>query len=216
MPTVRAMVIHQGASNDPKDRYVNTLHFGTSGDIHQNAQLVENIGDALDDLYSALDPYMPDSLTREYRLYDLSQATPREPVYVTPLSQPANEGTAVLPFEVAAVLSFYSFRNTPRSRGRLYLGPLVQSVAVPGGPNRDPHIAPAFRAAVLAGAQAMGANIRSGAGTESSGYWGIRVAATDGGTLATVTDAWMDDAFDTMRKRGTAATMRDEVSIPQS
>lgn len=209
MPNIRVMNILQAPSNDPKDRYINTLHFRTTAvGITEDLQL--NVGGALDTFWTAIDPYIPADLTRmEYRFYDLADPEPREPTFVPATAQPSGLGNAY-PFEVSAVLSYYSYRNIRRQRGRMYLGPLVPSVADTSTTNGDPQVSATFRQVVLDALVYLQSDVRNAAGDGTATFciW----SPTDG-QMRTVTDAWMDNAFDTQRRRGTAATSRLEAVL---
>lgn len=138
-----------------------------------------------------------------------------------PLGAPAYElawigpsaptGTDNLPTEVAGVASFHATlvgqdeevgatRPRARRRGRLYLGPLttqaVQSLSVP-----SPLLGTEFRTAM---AFAM-AELRD-ASTALSIPWGVWSRADL--VVRPVVGGWTDNAFDTQRRRGTAATAR--------
>lgn len=216
MPLIRAMSILQAPSGEAKDRYISNFHFFVSGPLIENGAI--NIGDSLDDFWAAVDPFIPQSLVREeYRLYDLTDPKPREPTFVAPNTQPVGAGVP-MPYEVATVLSFYSGRNLPRLRNRVYLGPITSDVVTTGEINSDPQIDPAFMQLVFDGANAMAANVRStagGVGDElQAGAWHT-FSTFDVPGQTPVTNMWMDNAFDTQRRRGSAATFRLTEEVTQ-
>lgn len=208
MAIFRVMAIHQGASDDPKDRYVNNFHFSGVIPAGVSEDLVANVTGALDDFYGVLHPFMRSSITLEdYRFYNLDDAKPRPVTFSAAGSQPSGTGTPY-PYEVAAALSFYSVRNLPRRRGRLFLGPLTSSVSATGDINDDPQVSVAFRQLMTAAADALATDVAS-AGGDGAVAWSI-YSPTDG-QARPVTHAWMDNAFDTIRARGSASTARTTV-----
>jgi hypothetical protein len=100
---------------------------------------------------------------------------------------------------VAVTASFWSGRNSPRTRGRLYLGPLDRSVISSG--TGDVRFGTTYRQAVNAAMSAL----RS---ADSAGLaWGVW--SETGGLLSYPIDGgWTDDAFDTQRRRGVKAAAR--------
>lgn len=216
MSIIRAMAVLQGASGLAKDRYINTWHFFRSAGT-LTADTATNIGSSLDLFYGAIDGFIRPEIDRaDYRIYDLADPEPREPTLVPAVAQPSGLGEAY-PFEVAACLSFYGGRNLPRRRGRVYLGPLTTACADTQRSNGEPGPSAAFRTAILDGAEAMAAAVRS-AGGDGAAAWCVYSPTTDaeGGDVLhhNVTDAWVDDAFDTQRRRGDAPTMRTTRVIP--
>lgn len=113
-----------------------------------------------------------------------------------------------MPSEVAVVLSFHGdltgalveVGNTrPRARrhGRVFLGPLNKN-AVEEGLLSVVRPAVAFRTAVIDAAEVL---------AESAGpVWSVW-SRTDG-VIREVRGGWVDDAFDTQRRRGVAPTLR--------
>lgn len=201
---IRAQVILQGVSGMAEDRYVTTWAFAVSppGTVNETA---------LDDAAEALREFWEDSVgvgdtvkswlgsqvgSITMNLYDLGQTPPREPhpydvISFTPTS------SASFPSEVASCLSFYSDRNLPRQRGRVYIGPLKTTVAdQPDGIVRPKEL---FRTDLAAAAARL-------AGLTSSVRWGVLSQAD--GVILEVTDGWIDDAFDIHRSRGEDATLR--------
>ena len=210
MSIFRLMSILQGASNDPKDRYVNVLHLNADAGLDAD-DVATTIATAMEPFWETVDTYIPQSVTRqEFRLYNLDDPEPREPTYMLPLSTPTSTAPA-LPYEVAATLSFYATRNIRSYRGRIFLGPLTQDIVVPGAVNADPQILPTARQEIVDAFIDMCQDIKD-AGTPGSVRVGV-YSPTDG-VIREVTDCWMDNAFDTIRARGTAASARTEASLP--
>lgn len=213
MSVFRVMSILQAASGDPKDRFVNTMHF-SNGDVGTDvhADVIARLEYSLDRFWTAFDPFIPTSLTREdYRIYNLTDTEPREVHYGTATAQPTGEDSP-LPFEVSACLSVYADRNIRRRRGRVYIGPLTDLVAAVGEVNVDPQLSPAFRVIATDAAEDLQTDAENaGGGPGEPLSWGV-YSPTDG-LARRITNAWMDNAFDTIRSRGSASTQRTTVAF---
>jgi hypothetical protein len=146
---------------------------------------------------------MPNNVTSwSQKVYDLG-APPggRAPVSYDLTSQmPPRSSAARLPHEVAVCLSLQTPVIGRRGRGRLFLGPFVNAV----GENKPGGLAVteawrkrfAHQASVLA----------AGNGVEMQ--WAIW--STTRSQFENVVGAYVDDAFDTQRRRGTKATVRTQ------
>jgi hypothetical protein len=126
------------------------------------------------------------------KVYDAKKAPPSYPLAT--VTNPGTPPTSGLPREVAICLSFYGTWNRPTYRGRLYL-PASWFTSVsqvrPTG---------AIVTAALNFADVLGKNMPSGM------FW--TVYSRKKGTDAQVTDAWVDDEWDTVRSRGLRPTTR--------
>lgn len=174
----------------------------------------------LDDFYLAIGGYYGSSVSRvsmvhEHLVYDLAAEldTPGSgtgsPILVENFSIPVALASAGLPSEVATVLSFHAALGgapvevggtRPRSRrhGRVFLGPLnIQCMNEEAGFGETRPRA-AFRTVVADAAEAM----IVGTGNDWS------VWSRVDGTVREVVGGWIDNAFDTQRRRGVAATGR--------
>lgn len=204
-----------------EDRMVNTFHFEGDSTI----AIVGNAFDMVEDFYTT-DPTglgisVSDRLssglagTWTLRAYNLEDAPPRVPVDER-AGTAFTPGTGRLPSEVSVVLSFQAVPQSgipqARRRNRIYVGPLSETGVL--GSNGRPS---AGIIDVLAGAardmkQASDASINMNwvvysptiAGPESTGNPPPNVA----GAFALVNNGWVDDAFDTQRRRGLAPTAR--------
>jgi hypothetical protein len=143
-------------------------------------------------------------------LYDLADPEPRVPKGEGPFNI-VPSGTESLPTEVAACLSFQGLAasgvNQARRRGRVFLGPLNRECTVMVGgrtllePGRQTVIADAADA--LLNSQAL-------AGVP----WAVfsPTARATGASLfdatTIVNNGWVDNAFDTIRSRGTDPSTR--------
>lgn len=201
------MSIINGNSGMPEDRFVNTWHFIGDDEVGM-AEWADDIKDELDTFYGALAAFFNGTYLGEgeYRCYDLADPEPREPTVLTHGWTPGSS-TVPLPFEVASCASFYSFRNIPRQRGRVYLGPLAGNASV-SDTIRGPIPSAPFRTAVADAMEAM-ANDAS-----NSVRWAV-YSPTDG-IARQITAGWVDDAWDTQRSRGPEPTARTSWELPSA
>lgn len=210
----RAQVIFPGASGLPKDRFVNTFAFLRKETIIPAAELAyrNEVYDRVREFYAepvtplggGADARVMDFLSThvlnnaEMRIYSLFQAPPRE-VDIRPMEFTIPTGTADLPREVAVVASFYAGRNLPRQRGRIYLGPLRESVCQMI--NNVPVVNPAMINTVAAAMQRLASE-----GVGDNLDWGV-LSPTDG-EIRPVTAGWVDNDFDMQGRRGIKADLR--------
>lgn len=107
---------------------------------------------------------------------------------------------AGLPPEVALCSSFKAAgASTPRTRGRIYYGPFNEralSESGVGSPSQG-----------LIDALAAAADFFQGEGGEAEDYQWMIYSPT-GGLYHIVNDGWVDNAFDTQRRRGVQADQR--------
>lgn len=223
----RVQAVFQGISGLPEDRYVNNWAFRNPSTTQSLEELGGAIVRVLDAFYfeaaataatvagqlsSQIDPAQV-----EYRIYDLGQAPPRDPMVRVPAAAVTfNAGTNVLPQEVAVCLSLVLAdtgqtgdmnvatqqpvtKPIPRrSRvGRMYIGPLMQAaIALESG---RPVVHGLIRDTLIDRAN----NVLN---TTENVDWCVisqtQLAAVD------VTGGYVDDAFDTQRRRGRAPISR--------
>jgi hypothetical protein len=198
MPDATVQVVLQGPTMLPEDRFINTLHFSKSAPGTWDGfadEIAPDIIAAWVTLGTGFLFYPNTSVARAFQLkmYNPDDPEPRQPkVYTGTL--PGNNATP-LPNEVAAVLSFYSTINLPRRRGRVFLGPLTTNALAADG------LIPAeVRTKMLQLATDLG----NAGGVDVDWQTFSRVADL----RQRVTNAWVDNAWDTQRRRGLAATTR--------
>lgn len=195
----------------PEDDVVNTFHFVSSSatdvsetDAQSMATLVENFYSATPTGDTApLSQFMSQQLagTGLTKVYDLADAQPRVPIYTHSFSLTVGSaGTGGLPSETALCLSYSAFpvSGTPaaRRRGRLYIGPLQNSVLTNGRPTSS----------LIDRLGRAGSVLRTGTGLTGGFVWGVR-SDVNGNTVA-IANLYVDNAFDTQRRRGERATAR--------
>lgn len=215
-PRFRAQVELERRGGMPEDVSVNVMHFEGDDDPGQPDrarwdQLAPGLANRIAGFYQDVGAYLAATLTGNgvVTLYDMADATPRIPRFIEPFTF-VPSGVA-LPAEVALVISFkaeaLAGANTARRRGRIFLGPIADFVPF------DPALSD-IRPGPLDLQAILGFFGTMARGTAGSARLAIFSPTTlqAGGTIDDAwTDAdslWMDDAFDTQRRRGAAATLR--------
>jgi len=137
------------------------------------------------------------------RYYDQADPTPQVPLRISEIGDVTTTSGEGLPDEVALCLSFHanlvSGQPPARRRGRIYIGPLGANARTSGAPNNRPDSAFIGRLAAAATDLVDGANA-------ASVPWVVHSEAA--GDDFFVIAGWVDNAFDTQRRRGVAATSR--------
>jgi hypothetical protein len=213
MTNIRAMFIGQGPSGLPEDRVVNTFHFQSDLDFALGSLAV--IG-AVTDFYtgvgtspnvqantlsSYLSPWV--SRTAEIRTYNLADAKPRVPI-TTALTLSDGQQLTGYPEEVALCISVTGGAPfTARRRGRVFLGPLIPGSGTPANTENPTRPTAAF---MLDCAKAA---LRMATAGGSTAEWVIR-SERPTENFVTITRGWVDNAFDTQRRRGPKSTTRKE------
>jgi hypothetical protein len=174
----------------PRDVLTLTPHFNDTG-VGTDPQGL------CDDLAAALDVWSGTGLRQiTVTAYD-AEGTP--PVYPQGRTQ-LNTGLSPesnFPREVACCLSFFSERNIPRQRGRLYI-PLV--IISPAAQQIDGRPSQGLRTNIAELAPIF--SDLGGVDVDWSIYSRVDALARP------VTDWWIDDEWDTVRSRGLRATAR--------
>lgn len=142
----------------------------------------------------------------EIDIYDLDTSEPRVPLESYTFTLPAANGTPSVPTEVSVCLSyraqFVSGSSNARRRGRIYLGPFNSGAIANGTASSFPSpnstmitdILDAAEDHLYTGPQAVGA------------VWCV-FSPTDNIGRAII-ECWIDNAFDTQRRRGNQPTSR--------
>jgi hypothetical protein len=163
---------------------------------------------ALENFYDALQPYMSSLYTWQaarVKLYNMADPIPRVPIFDLPLGLTGSFPLNTLPQEVALCLSFQgakiSGENQARRRGRIFLGPFSSSAADTGTgrPEDD-----------LITAVSDTANTLLTTSNAATGWkWAvISVTGPTAPNATVVTNGWVDNAWDTQRRRGNKAGAR--------
>lgn len=219
----RAQVTIPLDSGVTKDVLVNTLYFDTDSDYVAvpGDEWIGGIESLLTTFYQAIDGVIFGqnvATPAHVKLYDMRDALPRVPFHEFNIAlAPLASGIDLsLPNEVALCLSFKaaggSGLNMKRRRGRIYLGPIHYAASEMVASQCRPTAA--ARDAVRDAAAVMAAGYNTAAPADSSVRWAIYSPTTD--LTSTLDDAfndvetgWVDNAFDTQRRRGASPTLRD-------
>jgi hypothetical protein len=209
MAFIRTMFVGHGPSNLPEDRVVNVFHFATSADYTISLPLVET---AVVEFYNtvagspapakAVGSYLSPWVQRavELRSYDLEEVKPRTPT-VLPFTLPAVEPGGGLPEEVAVVCTLHGTPPPavgPRTRGRIYIGPLAMAAMQLGAATAPARPLPAFKDVLKFALERL---------VNNSPGWAIR-SVTPVQNFVAIDQGYIDDAFDTQRRRGPRTTSR--------
>ena len=178
-----------------------------------------NLLDIVEDFYSAIPTgdtgavagLLGSSLSGDFTfdVYSLDDPTPRVPV--ASRTGTISNATSALPREVALALSFQgaTVAGEPqaRRRGRVYIGPLSAAVTVIDTATGVP------AAAALTRIQRAGRDMLAAANASIDWTWGVesptlRALATGPESFTPIQNGWVDNAFDTQRRRGERATAR--------
>jgi hypothetical protein len=172
----------------PRDRIVNTFHLDDHGLGSDPQGLADDTVPVFQTLYGS---------TREIdcRVYPTG-APPNFPLATKVVNKGAAGGATTGPREVALCLSYYGERNLPRTRGRMYVcvaacQNVTMSANRPNAFARDQLIALADGIAGLGGVDVDWI------------YW----SSLDG-SHGPVKNAYVDDEWDVVRKRGFKPTTR--------
>jgi hypothetical protein len=235
MALLRVQVVFERQNGLPADRVVNVFHFGTAdepGEPAFDAQVTE-IEDLLGGFYLGLHGagnkplcgWMSGALQNqaEMRFYNMADAAPRLPFHIAAFG-PAM-GLTALPGEVALCVSWHgqmqSGVNRQRLRGRNYIGPLAEEAAVllpqssgqvlPNG-NFIAHLAAAGRFLLTGGDDPSGfvQLVVYSAGARNNANKAVPYDQRPllPPLVTPVVRCYVDNAFDTQRRRGMRETVR--------
>lgn len=233
MGVTRVQRITNPKSGQVEDQVVNTFHF-VKGDDHTDlvAGDVTAVADALDQFFNVVvgggtpvRNFLAESTMatqkHAYKFYNMDDASPRVP-YAQPPAQNVTPiiSTAALPSEVACCLSFRGLQasgmNMARARGRVFIGPLNTSAMEVDATTGQPRVAAAMQTALCASANRMRDTLAAGPNLIN---WCVYSPTTRNGagdafdavTICAI--AWVDNAFDTQRRRGLKASARTTIDM---
>jgi hypothetical protein len=127
----------------------------------------------------------------ETKVYNMADPLPR-PVKATGVWQQGNsQSSDHVPREVALCLSYFSERNIPRFRGRIYIGPWMFAAERPNDSQRQNLKTLADQLGAVGGVDVD---------------WGLWSPTRN--AFSKITAGWIDDEWDTIRSRGQKATNR--------
>lgn len=205
MATFLFTVTFQGISLLPRDTMVNTWYFEGSGTD------TDNVEDMLMDFYDKAPAgggaqisgnFSTQSITDlvVIRSYNLSEPKPRAP-HSTATRSLANLGTGeCLPNEVSLVMSYRaeyeSGVRAARRRGRIYLPPMIEAANTLGRPSGS----------ILNLVGRAARDLLAASNASASWEW-VQYSETTGESHEVVA-GWVDNAWDTQRRRGVDPTTR--------
>lgn len=203
MPNYRAQVTLTTTDNTAANYITNTWYF----DADDNTEL-GNAEAAMWDVYEAMSPHLSALLNQDDHIikwYDMNDPEPRAPVRENTLDLAAGTRTGSLPPEVALCLSYQGARVSglpqARRRGRVYIGPFeAAAVGTDGRP-----ISTIVTALRNAGAALLAAS-------DAAATWTWIQFSTVNDGFADVDNGWVDNEFDTQRRRGRPYTSRSTFS----
>lgn len=202
-------VTFDAATNMPADSIVNTWHFDGSGSDY------ENVADMLTDFYDAvptgettsISEFMTQqSINGDYtiRAYDMSDAEPRTPQYEVTRTLVELSNAVSLPTEVSICFSYHaqlvSGVAAARRRGRVFLGGFATSAMEQALGAARPKVI------TMDTIIAAGRDLIQASNASTSWEWQQWSKTADVGNI--VVGGWVDNAFDTQRRRGVDATYR--------
>lgn len=203
----------QDSNGLSEDRYVNTFHaleLPLGGEYEALALAVRNFYLDTDGIgTNNIRTYMANHAWGDnatVKIYELDDAEPRQPVYEEVYDHiPQNSASVALPSEVSSCISFSAppAAGVPmaRRRGRIYIGPLnVDAVEVGGSSLKSRPKAVFMEVACRA--------FRNLATTMFEAGYAMMQYSPTSGVASAPSVCWMDDAWDTQRRRGVAPTGR--------
>jgi len=187
---IRVQVITRKANALAIDHIVNSVFFD---DFNIDPTGGTNWQNFANDVRDAFVPRggMPLGYGVETKVYDMADAKPRPVKATSAWIAGSNSNGTSAPREVALCLSYYSERNLPRFRGRLYIGPWNFAEERPAPGQIDAARDIAGRLANIGGPDVD---------------WGLW--STTRNAFSKVTNGWVDNEWDTVRSRGLKAITR--------
>jgi len=200
-----------------EDACVNTWHLNSLG---SNLQLSMDVFAAnLETFYTPIVPLYSSKMNpggTVIRFYNMNDPKPRPPIYTDTLFSTAVSAhtTAALPTEVALVLSYaapkVAGKNQNRRRGHIYLGPW----AAVGDNNDNDRPKATLVGTVKDAASAFLAESNGGITYNWVVYSQTSVDQGGGGDpYVQVTNGWVDDSWDTQRRRGLEPIVRTTFGV---
>lgn len=201
MPAMRVQAILKTDSALPEDWVTNSWCF-TGTDPFSDATAVNAAIKAFyDDLINTCLSGWIAQNDHQLKWYDLPGVTPNYPVGEFSFNLSSNPSAVTMPHEVAMVMSFQAPRvpgfPQARRRGRLFIGPSAQAVGAADRPS-----ATQITTLATAGGDFLAA-IQAIASDVEWAVWSQADQAAVG-----VANGWVDNSWDTQRRRGVKPTSR--------
>lgn len=211
MAFLQAQAVIPYVTNVPKDVITNTFHFQSDGSTTNAAAaalIATRLSAFYDEVYSvtgSADTYV-NWANAQVKVYDLDDLQPRVPITEAMPITPTSQADGVLPAEVAIVASFHAAPPvTARRRNRVYLGGWSTLAGSTGTGSNPPAPNSATRSAIIDAMELLyAANTTALTWQGHSSYGPSPV-----GTYWDIDGGWVDNAWDTQRRRGHEASIRD-------
>jgi hypothetical protein len=191
MSKIRVQVITRRATHLAVDHIVNSVYFDDFNIDPTAGTNWQNFADQVRDNFVNRST-LPAGYGVETKVYDMADAKPRPVKAQANWVQTSNGVSAIAPREVALCLSYFSERNIPRFRGRLYIGPFHEVAERP-------------QANIIASVKDVAVRMQSVGGADVD--WGLW--STTRNAFSKITAGWVDNEWDTVRSRGLQPTTRD-------
>lgn len=203
-------VIFNGVSGLSTDKFVNTFHFSNSSATVTD---FDNVRDMLRDFYDVATVGSPirthlsaTALTTTVNVaaYNLEEPKPRAPVYEATWGPETFGSGEPMPHEVALCMSYEGPRESgspqSRRRNRIYLGPFKSG---------DTGTAGRPTTAMCNDIMLAGSRLHSASDASATWDWCVYSATDD--DWYEIEHIWVDNAWDTQRRRGLSPTSRTEI-----
>lgn len=210
MATYAFQTIFQHSNGLPKDQFVNTTHWRSEAPVAGTD--FDNVRDMLKDFYGTaatgakVCSYLTGDLntTVKVKAYNLDEEKPRAPAYEGSFTLSGYATGYSMPYEVALCCSFEASRASGkpqgRRRNRFYLGPFGQNVPFTGG-----------RPITTMLDNVIAAMGRLESAQQAAASWQWVVYSPTENEVYDIHHLWVDDAWDTQRRRGLKPAVRKEI-----
>lgn len=215
MPIYRCQVSLAAPSGVAEDRIVNTFHVSTS--IPPLSNEWASLESCFTTFYQTIDQYLAadfvNTTGHTFKIYNLSDPTPRVPVYEGSLGTLSGLIAAGMPPEVALCLSYrgqyQSGGNPQRRRGRVYIGPIGYNTTTTIDTDGRPH------STLVSGLATAGDTLFEAiyALNWTDNQVGPVVYSPTAEDAFPVIALWVDNEWDHQRSRGRQATSRSSLSV---
>lgn len=210
----RVQIVAPGRTGIPEDQFVNTIYCSMVGGGDKQ-EVANRMAASLQAAYSdvaagqtlALAAFMSGFIDKDncqVRVYDMDEPKPRAPVTLPFAMIGGSGGHKDLPEEVALCLTIHGGNPvTPRRRGRLYIGPL--NTMGLGGDTAGP-LPSRPTTELVQVVRSFGESLSDSMDSFDLG-WAIK-SEVPALNYVQVVGGWVDDAWDTQRRRGVDPTVR--------
>nr|CRY97802.1 hypothetical protein [uncultured prokaryote] len=186
-------------TNVAEDASTNVWSF-VAVDSDELADIAIALGEFYDDMYL----WYPETVRQNnhlIKIYDRADPVPRAPQYQTTFNLTGAPSGIPLPPEVALCLSFQAvpISGTPqaRRRGRTYFGPNLSGAnATPGIPSTS----------LINALATAGEALKAASDAALNWSWGVWSTVDEQTSI--IHEGWVDNAWDTQRRRGVDSTAR--------